>query len=183
MDEQTGESRGDLKRVTSGPDWKPRPEVSAGGKRLAFLRTNIAPTVYVADVDAKTKTLKKLQRLTLDESRSRPYEWTPDGKAILYISDRDGEFHIYRQRIDAVSPELLVDGNDSPSIMRLNPDATEILYNSEVKHPGNEGAHKWRRGAILAGGGRNKQFSVCARTVSGMCVQQIHEGRIGICGV
>ena len=140
VDEQTGESRGDLKRVTSGPDWKPRPEVSADGKRLAFLRTNIAPTVYVADVDAKTKTLKKLQRLTLDESRSRPYEWTPDGKAILYISDRDGEFHIYRQRIDAVSPELLVDGNDSPSIMRLNPDATEILYNSEVKHPGEAAA-------------------------------------------
>ncbi len=136
VDEQTGESRGELTRLTSGPDWKPRPEVSADGKRLAFLRTNIAPTVYVADVDAKTKSLEKLQRLTLDESRSRPYEWTPDGKAILYLSDRDGEFHIYRQRIDAVSPELLVDGHDSPSIMRLNPEATEILYNSEVTYPG-----------------------------------------------
>jgi Tol biopolymer transport system component len=136
VDEQTGESRGGLMRLTSGPDWKPRPEVSADGKRLAFLRTNIAPTVYVADVDTKTKSLEKLQRLTLDESRSRPYEWTPDGKGILYLSDRDGEFHIYRQQIDAVSPELLVDGHDSPSIMRLNPDATEILYNSEVTHPG-----------------------------------------------
>jgi Tol biopolymer transport system component/DNA-binding winged helix-turn-helix (wHTH) protein len=140
VDEQSGEARGELTRVTSGPDWKPRPEISADGKHLAFLRTNIAPTVYVADVDAKTKSLEKLQRLTLDESRSRPYEWTPDGKAILYISDRDGEFHIYRQRIDAVSPELLVDGHDSPSIMRLNPDATEILYNSEVTHPGETAA-------------------------------------------
>ena len=136
VDEQTGESRGEPTRVTSGPDWKPRPEVSADGKHLAFLRTNIAPTVYVADVDAKTKAIGKLQRMTLDESRSRPYEWTPDGKAILYLSDRDGEFHIYRQRIDAVSPELLVDGHDSPSILRLNPDATEILYNTEVTHPG-----------------------------------------------
>ena len=136
VDEQTGESRGEATRVTSGPDWKPRPEASADGKHLAFLRTNIAPTVYIADVDQKTKTLGKLQRLTLDESRSRPYEWTPDGKAILYLSDRDGEFHIYRQRIDAVSPELLVDGHDSPSILRLNPDATEILYNTEVTHTG-----------------------------------------------
>ena len=131
VDEQTGESRGELTRHTSGPDWKPRPEVSADGKHLAFLRTNIAPTVYVADVDPKTKSVDKLQRLTLDESRSRPYEWTPDGKAILYVSDRDGEFHIFRQRIGATSPELLVDGHDSPNILRLNPDGTEILYTSE----------------------------------------------------
>jgi hypothetical protein len=113
-----------------------RPEVSADGKHLTFLRSNIAPTVYVADVDPKTKTLEKLQRLTLDESRSRPYEWTPDGKAVLYVSDRDGEFHIFRQSIGASSPELLVDGHDSPSIMRLNRDATEILYNTEPPPPG-----------------------------------------------
>jgi Tol biopolymer transport system component/DNA-binding winged helix-turn-helix (wHTH) protein len=131
VDEQTGESRGELTRMTSGPDWKPRPEVSADGKRLVFLRSNIAPTVYVADVDPKTKAVQKLQRLTLDESRSRPYEWTPDGRAILYVSDRYGEFHIFRQQIGAASPELLVDGHDSPNILRLNPDASEILYTSE----------------------------------------------------
>jgi Tol biopolymer transport system component len=88
-------------------------------------------------VDPKTKTLGKLQRLTLDESRSRPYEWTPDGKAVLYVSDRDGEFHIYRQRIGAASPELLVDGHNSPSILRLNPDGSEILYNVQATHQGN----------------------------------------------
>jgi Tol biopolymer transport system component/DNA-binding winged helix-turn-helix (wHTH) protein len=135
VDEASGESRGDLKRHTGGPDWKPSPELSADGKHLAFLRSNIAPTVYVADVDPKTKSLEKLQRLTLDESRSRPYEWTPDGKAVLYVSDRDGEFHIFRQRIGAASPELLVDGHDSPSIMRLNPDASEILYTSAALNP------------------------------------------------
>jgi Tol biopolymer transport system component/DNA-binding winged helix-turn-helix (wHTH) protein len=130
VDEQNGDSRGQLTRHTSGPDWKPRPEVSADGKHLTFLRSNIAPTVYVADIDPKTKALEKLQRLTLDESRSRPYEWTPDGKAVLYVSDRDGEFHIFRQNIGASSPDLLVDGHDSPGILRLNPDATEILYTS-----------------------------------------------------
>jgi hypothetical protein len=136
VDEKTGEARGDLTRHTSGPDWKPRAEVSLDGKHLAFLRSNIAPTVYVADVDPKTKALQQIQRLTLDESRSRPYEWTPDGKAVLYVSDRDGAFHIYRQTIGAASPELLVDGQDSPSIMRLNPDGTEILYNIEASRPG-----------------------------------------------
>jgi Tol biopolymer transport system component len=137
VDEQSGETRGEQTQVTSGPDWKPRPEISADGKRLIFLRSNIAPTIYIADIEPRSKTLDKLQRLTLDESRSRPYEWTPDGRAILYISDRGGEFHIYRQQIGAASPELLVDGHDSPSILRLNPDGSEILYNAQATHPGN----------------------------------------------
>lgn len=140
VDEASAEVRGPLTRHTSGPDWKPRPEVSADGKHLAFLRTNIAPTVYVADVDPKNKTLEKLQRLTLDESRSRPYEWTPDGKAVLYVSDRDGEFHIFRQQIGAASPELLVDGHDGPNILRLSPDGSEILYTSEARPAGSNDA-------------------------------------------
>lgn len=132
VDEQTGELRGDLKQHTSGPDWKPRPEVSPDGKQLTFLRSNIAPSVYVADVNPKTKALEKVRRLTLDESRSRPYEWTPDGKSVLYVSDRDGQFHIFRQGIGDASPELLVDGKETPSILRLNPDATEIIYDSDA---------------------------------------------------
>ncbi len=136
VDEQTGQPRGELKQHTSGPDWKPRPEVSADGKRMMFLRSNIAPTVYVADLNPKTKAIEKVHRLTLDESHSRPYEWTPDGNAVIYVSDRDGRFHIFRQRIGAASPELLVDGRDVPSVLRLNPDASEILYISELPAPG-----------------------------------------------
>ena len=136
VDEESGVQRSELTRLTNGPDWKPRPEVSADGKHLAFLRTNIAPTIFVADIDPKSKSLQQLQRLTLDESHSRPYEWTPDGKALLYISNRDGEFHIFRQLIGAASPELLVDGHDSPNIMRLSPDASEIFYLSETVRTG-----------------------------------------------
>lgn len=139
IDERTGEARGNMVQVTNSPDWKPRPEVSADGKKLIFLRNNIAPTVYLAQVDPQTKTLSQLQRLTLDESVSRPYEWTPDGTALLYISNRDGEFHIFRQRLGAASPELVVDGHDNPNIMRLNPDGTQILYMSEASRAGRSG--------------------------------------------
>lgn len=140
VDERSGEARGDIVRLTSGPDWKPRPEVSGDGKKMVFLRNNIAPTVYLAQVDAKTKELTQLQRLTLDESVSRPYEWTPDGTALLYVSNRDGEFHIFRQRLGAASPELLIDGHDNPNIMRLDPDGKQILYMSEASRAGRSGA-------------------------------------------
>jgi len=139
IDERTGEARGNIVQLTNSPDWKPRPEVSADGKKLIFLRNNIAPTVYLAQVDVKNKTLDQIERLTLDESVSRPYEWTPDGAALLYISNRDGEFHIFRQRLGAASPELLVDNHDNPNIMRLNPDGTQILYMSEASRAGRSG--------------------------------------------
>jgi Tol biopolymer transport system component/DNA-binding winged helix-turn-helix (wHTH) protein len=171
VDERSGESRGELTRLTSGPDWKPRPELSANGKYLAYLRSNIAPTVYVADVDPKTKTVQKLQRLTLDESRSRPYEWTPDGSAVLYVSDRDGEFHIYRQRIGAASPELLIDGHDSPSIMRLNPDATEILYTSNALNPASAASPPGPRTAAL----ERQQVRLMRAPISGGVGQMLLE--------
>jgi Tol biopolymer transport system component/DNA-binding winged helix-turn-helix (wHTH) protein len=140
IDERTGEARGNIVQVTNSPDWKPRPEVSADGKKLIFLRNNIAPTVYLAQVDPKNNTLDQIERLTLDESVSRPYEWTLDGSALLYISNRDGEFHIFRQRLGAASPELVVDGHDNPNIMRLNPDGTQVLYMSEASRAGHTGA-------------------------------------------
>jgi DNA-binding winged helix-turn-helix (wHTH) protein/Tol biopolymer transport system component len=135
VNESSAAVNGKPERVTSGPDWKPHPEISADGKHLMFLRTNIAPTIYVADIDPKGESLQKITRLTLDESRSRPYEWTPDGKALLYISDRYGQFHIFRQRLGEASPDLLVDGPDEPRILRLNPDASEILYLTAGPHP------------------------------------------------
>lgn len=118
-------------RLTSGPDWKPVINMSADGKRAVFIRTNIAPTVFVADVDARTHEIGKLQRLTLDERQNRPYEWTPDGKSVLYVSDREGTFRIFRQQIGAANPDLIAGVQGSPNILRLNPERSEILYLTE----------------------------------------------------
>src|SRR2546430_9261088 len=51
--------------------------MSADGKHAVFIRTNIEPAVYVADVHAKTREIGRLERLTHDEWQSRPYEWAP----------------------------------------------------------------------------------------------------------
>ena len=118
-------------RLTSGPDWKPVINMSADGKHAVFIRTNIEPAVYVADVDAKTREIGRLERLTHDEWQSRPYEWTPDGKSVLFVSDREGRFHIFRQQVGAAAPELVAGVQGSPRILRLNPERTEILYSVE----------------------------------------------------
>ena len=120
-------------RLTNGPDWKPVINMSADGKHAVFIRTNIAPAVFVADVDARTREVGKLQRLTMEEHQSRPYEWTPDGKSVLYVSDRDGTFRIFRQEIGAATPELIAGVQGAPIILRLNPERTEILYLAEAE--------------------------------------------------
>ena len=120
-------------RLTSGPDWKPIINMAADGKHAMFIRTNIAPAVFIADVDARTREIGKLRRLTLDERQSRPYEWTPDGKSVLYVSDREGAFRIFRQQIGAATPELIAGVQGSPIILRLNPARTEILYLTEAE--------------------------------------------------
>lgn len=132
VDARPGWRRGAPVRLTIGPEWKPVINMSADGKHAVFIRTNIEPAVFVADVDLKTRDLSGLERLTHDEWQSRPYEWTPDGKAVLFVSDRAGTFHIFRQQIGAAAPELVAGVQGSPNILRLNPERTEVLYSVEA---------------------------------------------------
>jgi len=132
MDLRTGLPNGERLRITNGPDHKPVMDASADGKKLLFLRTNIQPAVYVSEIDKKTKTVSRPERLTLDDRRSFPYEWTPDGKSVLFVSNREGKFHIYRQEVGKGTPEMLDTGINEPVILRLSPGRESVLYTSET---------------------------------------------------
>ena len=132
MDLRTGLPNGERVRITTGPDHKPVMDASADGKKLLFLRTNIQPAVYVAEIDDKTKMVGRPERLTLDDRRSFPYEWTPDGKSVLFISNREGKVHIYRQEVGKGTPELIDTGAMEPNILRLSPDRQSILFSSDT---------------------------------------------------
>jgi hypothetical protein len=102
--------------------------LSANGKRLTFLRWSGEPHIYISDVEARPDHLSPPRRLSLEEGRNFPYAWTADGKSLLFTSDRDGPFHLFKQAIDQSAPDLLVDGKDVVLEGRLNPDGSEILY-------------------------------------------------------
>ena len=120
IDARTGKPVGKPERITSGPDAKPLESVSTDGKRMAFIRTNIVPTVYTTEVNQRTRQIAPLQRLTMDELQNRPYEWTPDGKAVLYVSNRDGGFHIFRQDTIRLRQSWWL-AHRITNILRLNP--------------------------------------------------------------
>ena len=138
----SGRREGIPRRLTSGPDWKPVVNASEDGKRVLFIRTNIVPTIYAAEVDAKTRQIGRLKRLTLDERQNRPYEWTADGKSVLYLSYREEGSRIYRQEPGAATPEQIPGVRSSPNILRLNPEGTEILYTAEIPSASRQSADK-----------------------------------------
>ena len=81
-------------------------------KRLAFLKGNPQSDVYVGELEAKGRRLKTPRRLTLDEHQDIPSAWTPDSKAVLFVSDRMGSFNIFKQALDEDTAEPLTSGSE-----------------------------------------------------------------------
>lgn len=101
---------------------------TADGGRLAFFKSRYQPDVYVSDVDPRGPHVSTPKLLTLDEREDYPYAWTPDNRFVIFVSNRDGDYHIFRQAPDQASPELLVGGHDRLQIPRLASDGKTLLY-------------------------------------------------------
>jgi Tol biopolymer transport system component len=124
----TGTFEGSAERITSGEGYIAQPSISADGKRLAFNRVNSQADVYVSEFSAKTGKASTPKRLTLDEADDLPFDWTPDSKAVIFISNRTGKANFFRQRINETSAEMLVLGPEEKAICRVSPDGTQVLY-------------------------------------------------------
>jgi eukaryotic-like serine/threonine-protein kinase len=132
LNSATGTVEGPPERITSGEGSIAQPSITADGKRLAFNRVNSQLDVYVSGFSAKTGKASTPRRLTLDEADDRPFDWTPDNKAVLLISNRTGKTNIFRQRIDETSAEMLVLGPEEKEICRVSPDGTQVLYLTNI---------------------------------------------------
>lgn len=101
--------------------------VSGDSKRIIYTKGIPEPDVYVATLDSSGE-LSEPQRLTLDDREDLPFDWTPDGKQVIFISDRTGTFSIYKQALGQVVPDMLVGGSQPLAEPRLSPDGTQLLY-------------------------------------------------------
>jgi DNA-binding winged helix-turn-helix (wHTH) protein/Tol biopolymer transport system component len=128
MDPKTYKPVGQAGRLTMGPDAKSQVNLSADGKRLVYLRYTYSPQIYTAEVNGDHRTFGVPRRLELGERRNLPYDWTADGKSVLFVSDRDGTYHLFKQAPDEAVPELLVGGDSNVIEARLDPEGTSVLY-------------------------------------------------------
>jgi serine/threonine protein kinase len=150
---------------------------SADGKRLVMLKETDQGQVYLGELTAGGTRLNPPRRLTNDEAWDAPTAWTPDSKAVLFISDRGGDWGIFKQGIGQDTAEPVVttpQRNSGPAC--LSPDAAWILYADlpKVVHPSTPVPLM----RIPVGGGvpqlvlelRNPKYFGCARAPASLCV-------------
>ncbi|MGI8962025.1 MAG: LpqB family beta-propeller domain-containing protein [Bryobacteraceae bacterium] len=136
LDSETAHPLGPSARITSGRGIAVQLSLSNDGRRIALRRHAPQPDVYVADLERGDKRLSTPRRLTLDERLDYATAWTADSKAVVFYSNRDGPFHIFKQSIDATQPELLVGGKDDLYAPRVSPDGSSVVYVVRTKAGG-----------------------------------------------
>jgi len=132
--QQAGKTAGPSKRITRGIGWISQVKGSYDGKVLTFLRENTVLSVYIGALAPDGTHLLGNRRLTFDESKNDPFAWTPDSKAILFHSNRNGTSEIFKQATDQTLPETMITRAEQLQQPRLTPDGSEILYISTPKY-------------------------------------------------
>jgi serine/threonine protein kinase/Tol biopolymer transport system component len=129
LDAMTGVPGGKPIRLTNGPGAITSFSITANGRELAFIKNTLRPQIYVGELDSSSRVLKNNRRLTLQQGASLPFSWTPDNRSVIFASNRNGRFEIFKQRIDQAVPELLAgDPTRNEFVGRPNPDGSEVFY-------------------------------------------------------
>ena len=131
--QESGKIAGSSKRITRGIGWINKITGSDDGKLLTFLRENKVSSVYVGALAPDGTHLLANRRLTLDENQDLPFAWTPDSKAILFSSNRNGTSEIFKQATEQPLAESMISSAEELLQPRLTPDRSEILYISTPK--------------------------------------------------
>jgi TolB protein len=91
-----------LKRVTPWGRFADKIDCSPDGTKIAFSKPSFGPphsaNVYVMDVDGTG--MKQLTHASGGTINDGLDSWSPDGRKIAFVSNRDGEYHIYTINAD-----------------------------------------------------------------------------------
>ena len=97
-----GGGRGSIERITPWQRLTDKIDCSPDGSRIAFsndhLGSDRSSNVYTARVDGTG--LRQLTRSTGGAENNLVSSWSPDGKKIAFVSNRDGEYLLYTMNAD-----------------------------------------------------------------------------------
>jgi serine/threonine protein kinase/Tol biopolymer transport system component len=133
FDTATGKLIGEPRRLT---DWAgfcmDALSISGDGRHLGFRRWSRESSVEIADFDQKGTKLNAPKRLSLEEGRNYPSAWTPDSRAVIFESFRDGHSGVFRQALgkDVAEPVALEPDHNIVDA-QVSPDGTWVLYTIE----------------------------------------------------
>jgi len=133
VDTRTGKAVSKPRRLTNWVGvWAWGISGTQDGKRLAISKANPEADVYVGELEANGRRLNNTRRLTLNENNDYPGQWMPDSKAVLFWSDRNGTWDIFKQGLDQAEAEPVVIGPDYKRLPIVSPDGSWVLYLSSA---------------------------------------------------
>ena len=135
------------------------PALSPSGDTVAFTRrsNNDTDDVYLAPVSGGEPA-----RLTSDNSVINGLAWTPDGREIIYSSNRAGARHIWKVPASGGTPELVPAGEENPTNPAVARQGRLLAYTSTRSD-----TNIWRieaQGAKGAGGGTHAKLISSTRS-------------------
>jgi len=129
VDSRTGQVKSEPRQITHWTDFFVSSlSASADGRRLAFVKESTQVDVYIGSLEGNGKSLKDARRLTFDDRDDFPAGWMPDSKAVLFSSDRNGNFDIFKQAIDQRTVEALLASPKDECDPLVTPDGRWLLY-------------------------------------------------------
>jgi hypothetical protein len=131
VDERTGKTTGQPQLVTSGVGTIGGISITSDGKRLVLWRKNIQEQAFISEFDASARKWKPPRRMTLDANANIATAWMSDSRTVLFVSNRNGTWTLFKQAIDETTADVLVEGH-SIYLPRLSADGSQVLYLSQT---------------------------------------------------
>ena len=111
---------------------------TADSKRLVFTKWSFEEGVYVADVEAAGTRITPPRHLSLTEGIEYPNGWTADSREVVFTSNRDEKWGVYRQPLSGGPAQpVLVEKTQEFGFARPSPDGGWLLI--ERATPGTSG--------------------------------------------
>jgi DNA-binding winged helix-turn-helix (wHTH) protein/Tol biopolymer transport system component len=102
---------------------------TSDGKRLVFQKSSNHANIHIGELRDKNTKLTPPQKLTLSEALNFPTTWTSDSKAVIFLSDRNGHWGMYKQKLNRDPAETLLTA-DTYLPARTSSDGRWILFYS-----------------------------------------------------
>ncbi len=116
--------------LTQGSGRNNRPAFSPDGERLAFDRWRIGSS---RDIYLMRRDGADLRQLTVDPHADTEASWSPDGRRVVFLSDRDTPWSLWAVGTDGSGETRLAGLDPGADAVRVSPDGTRIAYHVAVK--------------------------------------------------